>query len=180
MTLTSNITGTTLILGGARSGKSVYAEKLVLAAQLRPVYIATAEAHDDEMRARIAEHQTRRKDNWTTVEQPLELCDALISHAAPAHVILVDCLSLWVSNLMMAGKDIAGETSRLANLMPRLAGPVVFVSNEVGMGLVPETALGRDFRDHAGRLNQLIAHAADRVSFIAAGYPLHLKTQREE
>jgi adenosylcobinamide kinase / adenosylcobinamide-phosphate guanylyltransferase len=176
MAMTTQLNRTTLILGGARSGKSAYAEKLILQAQLRPVYVATAQAHDDEMRLRISHHQSRRGANWTTIEEPLALCEVLMSHSNLENAILVDCLTLWLSNLMMAGKDIEEETGRLATLIANLAGPVVFVSNEVGMGLVPETATGREFRDYQGRLNQLIAQVADTVSFIAAGYPLHLKT----
>ncbi len=176
MTKAIQLSGTTLILGGARSGKSAYAEKLVLRAQLQPIYIATAQAHDEEMRVRIADHQNRRGPDWTTVEEPLALCEVLTNHAASENVILVDCLTLWLSNLMMAGRDIEKETSRLGYLLPELTGPVVFVTNEVGMGLVPETAMGREFRDHQGRLNQRIAQVADTVNFIAAGYPLHLKT----
>jgi len=177
MTKARQLNRTTLILGGARSGKSAYAEKLVLNARLCPVYIATAQAHDDEMRTRIADHQNRRTNTWIVIEQPLDLCQALTDHAAPANAILVDCLTLWLSNLMMAGKNIEEETSRLITLIPTLAGPVVFVSNEVGMGLVPETALGREFRDHQGRLNQKVARVADSVQFIAAGYPLFLKPE---
>jgi len=175
MTKATQLAGTTLILGGARSGKSAYSERLVLSARLRPVYIATAQAHDEEMRTRIADHQTRRGAGWTTIEEPLALCETLTNHAAPTNAILVDCLTLWLSNLMMAGRDIEQETEKLASLISNLAGPVVFVSNELGMGLVPETAIGREFRDHQGRLNQRVARAADSVSFIAAGYPLHLK-----
>ncbi len=176
MTKAKQLNRTTLILGGARSGKSTYSEKLVLSTNLCPVYIATAQAHDDEMRARITEHQNRRGANWSLIEEPLALCEALTNHATPENAILVDCLTLWLSNLMMAGKNIDDEINSLASLIPDLAGPVVFVSNEVGMGLVPETTIGRAFRDHQGRLNQRIAQVADSVSFIAAGYPLHLKT----
>ncbi len=179
MTASTQLNRTTLILGGARSGKSAYAEKLALKAHLHPVYIATAQAHDDEMRTRIAEHQNRRANTWTTIEEPLDLCKALRDHAAPTNVILVDCLTLWLSNLMMAEKNIDDETSKLVSLMREPAGSVILVSNEVGMGLVPETALGRDFRDHQGRLNQRIADAADSVEFIAAGYPLTLKTNQQ-
>ena len=176
MTEETQLAGTTLILGGARSGKSAYAEKLILATSLSPIYIATAQAHDEEMRLRIAGHQDRRGTGWTTIEEPLALCEILINRSDQTHIILVDCLTLWLSNLMMADKNIEEESGRLAGLIPNLAGPVVFVSNEVGMGLVPETTLGRTFRDHQGRLNQSIAQVADTVSFIAAGYPLHLKT----
>lgn len=175
MTATHKISGTTLILGGARSGKSTYAENLALSANLSPVYIATAQAHDDEMRDRIDIHKTRRGQNWTTVEQPIALCEALQAHANATNVILVDCLTLWLSNLMMADKNIEDETIKLTTLLPQLAGPIILVSNEVGMGLVPETPLGREFRDHQGRLNQAVAQVADTLSFIAAGYPLHLK-----
>jgi len=176
----TNLNGTTLILGGARSGKSVFAENLVLSTKQQPIYIATGEAGDNEMRDRIKHHKERRGSNWTTIEEPLELVDVLIKNTAPTNVILVDCLTLWLSNLMMANRNIDTEISALTALMPTLAGPVVFVSNEVGMGLVPETAIGRDFRDHQGRLNQRIAQVADTVSFIAAGYPLSLKTPQKD
>ncbi len=179
MTKENQFTGTTFILGGARSGKSGYGEKLVLNTKLHPVYIATAQAHDDEMRTRIAEHKNRRNTNWTTIEEPLALCEVLSNHATPANALLVDCLTLWLSNLMMAGKDIEEEAARLVGLIPELAGPVVFVSNEIGMGLVPETSVGRTFRDHQGRLNQRIARVADSVQFIAAGYPLILKSENK-
>lgn len=173
--ITQKIIGTTLILGGARSGKSAYAEQLALSANLHPVYIATAQPHDDEMANRITIHQNRRGSEWTTIEQPLELCDALKDAAKASNIILVDCLTLWLSNLMMAKRNIEEETANLTALMPTLGAPVIFVSNEVGMGLVPETAIGREFRDHQGKLNQAVAKAADTVSFIAAGYPITLK-----
>lgn len=177
MAKATQLSRTTLILGGARSGKSAYAEKLVLSVQLRPVYIATAQAQDDEMRLRISHHQSRRGTDWTTIEEPLALCEKLLNHANPKNAIVVECLTLWLSNLMMAGSNIEEEISRLINLIPNLAGPVVFVSNEIGMGLVPETAMGREFRDHQGRLNQQVALVADTVQFIAAGYPLSLKPE---
>ena len=171
----TDIAGTTLILGGARSGKSAYAEKLVLSCGLSPIYIATGEPRDDEMQTRIEHHKQRRGTMWTTIEEPLALCDVLKNNATATHIILVDCLTLWLSNLMMADKNINLEIGRLTTLIPELSGPVVFVSNEVGMGLVPETTIGRDFRDHQGRLNQHIAQVANTVSFIAAGYPIILK-----
>jgi len=179
MTIATQLTGATLIIGGARSGKSSYAERLVINSQLQPVYIATAEARDDEMHTRITNHKNRRGTAWITLEEPLALCETLTSHTTPANAVLVDCLTLWLSNLMMAGKDIEEETERLTKLMPELAGPVVFVSNEVGMGLVPETAVGREFRDHQGRLNQRIALVANSVQFITAGYPLFLKPENK-
>lgn len=164
----------TLVLGGARSGKSAYAEALVEGAG-GGIYLATAEAGDEEMAERIRLHRQRRGDAWTTVEEPLDLCGALARAAAPGRPILVDCLTLWLSNLMGAGRDAAAGTRALVAGLAGLAGPVVFVSNEVGLGLVPETPIGRAFRDHAGRLNQAVAAAADRVVFVAAGLPLVLK-----
>jgi adenosylcobinamide kinase/adenosylcobinamide-phosphate guanylyltransferase len=166
---------TILVLGGARSGKSAYAEALVLAAADAALYLATATAGDGEMHERIAQHRARRGDSWATIEEPLDLCGLLAGHARPDRPILVDCLTLWLSNLMHDGADIAAETARLTALMRKLAGPVVFVSNEVGLGIVPDNALAREFRDHAGRLNQAVAAAADAVVFMAAGLPLTMK-----
>ena len=170
----------TLVLGGARSGKSRHAEQMIefaLAGTFYEgaTYLATAEALDDEMRARIAEHRARRGDAWFTVEEPLDLVDALTEHADLARPILVDCLTLWLSNLMGAGRDIDAETAALAARLQDLGGPVVLVSNEVGLGMVPDNNLARAFRDHAGRLNQAIAQVADRVLFVAAGLPMTLK-----
>jgi len=161
----------TLVLGGARSGKSRYAEALI--GERPAVYIATATAGDDEMAARIRVHRTRRSTNWTTREAPLELAAALA--ADDERPRLVDCLTLWLSNLMLAGRDPAAETAALIQDLPRVNAPLVFVANEVGLGLVPENELGRRFRDHAGRLNQDLAAVADRVVFVAAGLPLTLK-----
>jgi len=164
-----------LVLGGARSGKSAYAERVVLASSPNALYLATGTAGDVEMAERIRQHRARRGDAWSTIEEPLDLCDALAETARPERPILVDCLTLWLSNLMHAGAEIAAETDRLAALVPSLAGPVVFVANEVGLGIVPDNALARDFRDHAGRLNQAVAAAVDAVVFLAAGLPLQLK-----
>jgi adenosylcobinamide kinase/adenosylcobinamide-phosphate guanylyltransferase len=163
-----------LILGGARSGKSRYAERLVENAASRGTYCATAEAGDAEMAARIAAHRARRGPFWRTVEAPLALAST-IAAAGPEGPVLVDCLTLWLSNLLMAGKQPDAEAGVLCRALHDTVGPVVLVSNEVGMGLVPETPLGRHFRDAAGRLNQEIAALADRVVFIAAGLPLVLK-----
>ena len=174
----SRLPSLTLVLGGARSGKSAYAEALVESAG-RGVYLATAEAGDAEMAERIRRHRRRRGESWLTVEEPLDLAGTLRQHALPGRPILVDCLTLWLSNLMAAGRDVDGETAALAGRLASLAGPVVLVSNEVGLGLVPETPLGRAFRDHAGRLHQTIARLADRVIFIAAGLPLILKDTQE-
>jgi adenosylcobinamide kinase / adenosylcobinamide-phosphate guanylyltransferase len=163
-----------LVLGGARSGKSRYAEAAVEAAVRCGTYCATAEAGDAEMAARIAAHRARRGRFWQTIEVPLEL-PAAIAAAAPGRPLLVDCLTLWLSNLLCAGRPVERETDALATALGRAAGPVVLVANEVGMGLVPETPLGRRFRDAAGRLNQEMAALADRVVFVAAGLPLVLK-----
>jgi adenosylcobinamide kinase / adenosylcobinamide-phosphate guanylyltransferase len=165
----------TLILGGARSGKSRYAERLIEVAAASGTYCATAEAGDAEMAARIAEHRARRGRFWRTIEAPLELAEAVGAETAPDRPVLVDCLTLWLSNLMLADRPLDREFSRLAAALRDAAGPVVLVANEVGLGLVPETPLGREFRDAAGRLNQEMAALADRVVFVAAGLPLLLK-----
>jgi adenosylcobinamide kinase / adenosylcobinamide-phosphate guanylyltransferase len=168
----------TLVLGGARSGKSRYAEALVTGGATGGTYIATAEAGDAEMAARIADHRARRDDFWRTVETPLELAPAILTHADPARPVLVDCLTLWLSNLLGAGRVVEHETEALFGALRDAQGPVVLVANEVGMGLVPETPLGREFRDEAGRLNQAVAAFANRVVFVAAGLPLVLKGDR--
>ncbi|SRR6266851_3457608 len=165
----------TLILGGARSGKSRFAEALVERAASCGAYCATAEAGDDEMAARIAAHRTRRGAFWHTIEAPLAVAQVIAGEANPERPLLIDCLTLWLSNLMMAAAPIDDEFATLRAALGRAAGPVVLVANEVGLGLVPETPLGRQFRDAAGRLNQDIARLADRVVFIAAGLPLILK-----
>ena len=164
----------TLILGGARSGKSRYAEQLLTGACAAPWgYVATAEALDDEMRDRIAEHRRRRGTGWRTVEAPIDLAGALV--ADPAMPVLVDCLTLWLTNLMQGGYDIPAATAALENALAARTAPTILVANEVGLGIVPETKLGRLFRDEAGRLNQAIAARAARVLFMAAGLPLTVK-----
>ncbi len=165
----------TLVLGGARSGKSRHAERLVEAAASGGTYCATAEPGDDEMTARIAAHRARRGPFWHTVETPLAVAATIAAEARRERPLLVDCLTLWLSNLMLAGAAIEPEYARLAAALRAAAGPVVLVANEVGLGLVPGTPLGRRFRDEAGRLNQEIAAFADHVVFVAAGLPLVLK-----
>jgi adenosylcobinamide kinase/adenosylcobinamide-phosphate guanylyltransferase len=142
---------------------------------LDAVYLATAEAGDAEMAERIAAHRARREGLWHTIEEPLRLEEALAAEAGEGRAILVDCLTLWLSNLMHAGSDIDARTKALCQKLRRLPGLLVLVSNEVGLGLVPETELGRRFRDAQGRLNQAVAAPADRVIFMAAGLPLYLK-----
>jgi adenosylcobinamide kinase / adenosylcobinamide-phosphate guanylyltransferase len=166
----------TLVLGGARSGKSRHAERLVLASGLAPVYVATAEALDAEMAARIAEHRTRRGTRWRTIEEPLDLVGSLRRECHPGDAILVDCLTLWLTNLMVAGRPVRAETARLVELLPSLPGTLVLVSNEVGLGVVPTDVMARAFIDHAGWLHQSVAERADLVVFMAAGLPLHLKS----
>jgi adenosylcobinamide kinase / adenosylcobinamide-phosphate guanylyltransferase len=165
----------TLVLGGARSGKSRYAECLIEGAAACGTYCATAEAGDAEMAQRIAAHQARRGSFWLTIEEPLALASVIAAEASTVRPLLIDCLTLWLSNLMLAERPIEGDIAALCAALRLAAGPVVLVANEVGMGLVPETPLGRRFRDAAGRLNQQIAALADRVVFLAAGLPLVLK-----
>jgi adenosylcobinamide kinase/adenosylcobinamide-phosphate guanylyltransferase len=165
----------TLVLGGARSGKSRYAERLIETAAARGTYCATAEPGDAEMAVRIAAHRARRGPFWHTIEAPLEVASVILTEAAIDRPLLVDCLTLWLSNLLLADKCVEAESAALSAALREAAGPVVLVANEVGLGLVPETPLGRRFRDAAGRLNQEIAALADRVVFVAAGLPLVLK-----
>jgi adenosylcobinamide kinase/adenosylcobinamide-phosphate guanylyltransferase len=175
----SRLSPVTLVLGGARSGKSRFAECLIEGAASCGTYCATAEAGDAEMAERIAAHRARRGPFWRTVESPLALAPAIAAAAAPERPILVDCLTLWLSNLLLAGRQPDPEAEKLCRILRSAAGPVVLVANEVGMGLVPETQLGRRFRDSAGRLNQEVAALADRVVFVAAGLPLVLKEPRD-
>jgi len=165
----------TLVLGGARSGKSSFAETLVRGHGGPCVYLATAEAGDAEMAVRIAAHRARRGgEGWIVVEEPLALATRLPAASAQG-AVLVDCLTLWLGNLMATERAIETETAGLVAALRQLQAPVVFVSNEVGLGIVPDNALARAFRDHAGRLHQALAAAADQVFFIAAGLPLKLK-----
>jgi adenosylcobinamide kinase / adenosylcobinamide-phosphate guanylyltransferase len=170
----------TLVLGGARSGKSRYGEGLIEAGLTpgdRAVYLATAEAGDAEMTARIAEHKQRRGRAWLTVEEPLDIVGALARHAKPESPVLLDCLTLWLSNVIAADRDAGAEIVDLVAALSRAAGPVVLVSNEVGQGIVPDNALARFFTDNAGRMNQAVATAVGRVVLMSAGLPLILKDE---
>ncbi|TPW33343.1 bifunctional adenosylcobinamide kinase/adenosylcobinamide-phosphate guanylyltransferase [Martelella alba] len=167
---------TVFILGGARSGKSRLAEQWASARSGQHHYIATAEAGDGEMAARIARHRAMRGSLWQTHEAPFALVDVLAEIAQrDAPVVLVDCLTLWLSNLMLADRDVAEESRRLAAFVETCTYPLFIVSNEVGQGIVPDNALARQFRDEAGFLNQTIAAVSSTVFFVAAGLPLKLK-----
>lgn len=181
----------TLVLGGARSGKSAYAERLALESGKEVVYLATSRAGDAEMAARIAHHRERRPAHWQTVEEELALAASLRAWSAPHRIVLVDCLTLWLSNLLFCdGREwpevgavtlperFHAERAALLELLADAPGDIVFVSNEVGMGIVPWGAVSRCFADEAGRLNQDVAARAERVVFVAAGLPLVLKGPR--
>jgi adenosylcobinamide kinase/adenosylcobinamide-phosphate guanylyltransferase len=164
----------TLVLGGARSGKSAYAERLIAAHPAPWVYVATAQAFDDEMRARIDAHKARRGADWVTFEAPLDLPAAV--RAAPAdRPLLVDCLTLWLSNRLLAGADLAADRAALIEALAARGAPTVAVSSEVGLSIVPENALARAFRDAAGDLHQGVARIASRVTLTVAGCPLAAK-----
>lgn len=165
----------TLVLGGARSGKSGFSERLAIESGLERHYIATGRAYDDEMRERIGRHRADRGDGWTTHEVPLDLVERLSDIDAPGRVILVDCLTLWLTNLMMDERDIDTAAAALVRQSESLSAKLIVVSNEVGLGIVPDNRMAREFRDHAGRLHQRIAASADEVFFIAAGLPLRMK-----
>lgn len=164
-----------LVLGGARSGKSAFAQAQAEASGRDCVFIATAEAFDAEMRDRIARHVEVRGPEWRTVEAPYDLCAALRAEASANRVLMVDCLTLWLGNLTLRGDDVDAATGRLARAVGSLATPIILVSNEVGSGIVPDNALGRRFRDVQGRLNQRMAAACDVVVLVTAGLPRVLK-----
>lgn len=170
-----------LILGGARSGKSRHAQNHAVASGLPVTLIATAQARDQEMAARIARHQAERPVGWQTLEEPLHLAAALRLTAAAGRCVLVDCLTLWLLNLLEAGESVfAAERAALLDLLSELPGEILLVANEVGLGVIPMGELSRRFVDEAGWLNQAIARQADAVTFIAAGFPLALKTSTKE
>ena len=169
------------ILGGARSGKSSYAEKLATETGLPVTYIATAQVYDDEFKARVQHHKVRRPTNWALVEEPHHLTETLARLAAPNQCVIVDCLTLWLAQWICADcnppKNSSWQNERDAflKLLPNLSGTIILVSNEVGMGIVPLGEINRQFQDEQGRLNQAVANIADKVSFIAAGLPINLK-----
>lgn len=178
----------TLVLGGARSGKSAHAEGLAAASGREVIYVATAQAGDAEMQARIDHHKQRRSTHWFTVEEPLALGDTLLGWCAPHRVVLVDCLTLWLSNLLFSEavnlpdigvialpKVFHEQRARFLHALEQVSGELVLVSNEVGMGVVPYGAVSRSFADEAGRLNQEVASRCERAVLVAAGLPLVLK-----
>ncbi|WP_260925254.1 bifunctional adenosylcobinamide kinase/adenosylcobinamide-phosphate guanylyltransferase [Novosphingobium sp. 9] len=162
-----------LVIGGARSGKSRYAQGRAEALGQEAVYIATAQAFDEEMHARIASHKADRGEGWRTVEAPLDLPQALAAN--DAEVLLVDCLTLWTSNLMLADRDIPEALDRLIEAINAARGTVILVTNEVGLGIVPDNALARRFRDAAGIVNQRVAACVEEVQFLCAGLNLRMK-----
>lgn len=164
----------TLVTGGARSGKSTWAEGLAVQFRRPRRYIATAQAFDTEMADRIAHHRAQRGADWLTIEAPLDLCGALAA-AQPEEVVLVDCLTLWLTNHLLAGHDLAAESDALLHALPHCAAPLILVTNEVGWGIVPDNALARAFRDEQGRLNQRLAAASGLVVAVLCGLPLALK-----
>ncbi|MCB1336208.1 MAG: bifunctional adenosylcobinamide kinase/adenosylcobinamide-phosphate guanylyltransferase [Maritimibacter sp.] len=172
--MTAALPPLTLVIGAAASGKSAFAERLITATGAPALYIATAEAHDAEMRAKIAAHRARRGAGWTTVEAARDLAPPLAA-ARPHQPVLLDCATLWLTNQLLAEADLAAEQSHLLQSLAACPAPVIIVTNEVGAGLVPETTLGRRFRDAQGRLNQALAAQADLVVLVSAGLPLVLK-----
>ncbi len=167
------------ILGGARSGKSRYAqawvEEQTALRTLQPVYLATAQAFDDEMSERIDRHRQDRGEQWITIEAPLDLPSAIADEARSDRILLIDCLTLWLSNLMLAERCVDGGSTELLSALSKEGAQVAIVSNEVGLSIVPDNALARRFRDEQGRLNQRIAELSKAVVFVAAGLPLKLK-----
>lgn len=168
-----------LVLGGARSGKSGYAQRLAEDSGLHPVIVATAEALDAEMAERVARHAAARDGRWALIEEPVELAATLLREARSDRILVVDCATLWLSNLMLRGADVSAAMEELALSVAQFAGPVIFVSNEVGTGIVPDNDLARAFRDAQGRLNQRLAAACDAVVLVAAGLAAQVKPAPE-
>lgn len=166
---------TTFVLGGARSGKSKFAEDLILDTKHKPVYLATGRAFDDEMVSRIELHQERRGTKWKTIEEPLALVDALGSAAFPGNIVLVDCLTLWITNLMMAEANVQKECEGLVRFLKESEVPIVLVSNETGLGITPENKMAREFIDLAGSVHQEVAGVCKNVYLVTAGIPQKIK-----
>ncbi|MCR9135420.1 MAG: bifunctional adenosylcobinamide kinase/adenosylcobinamide-phosphate guanylyltransferase [Alphaproteobacteria bacterium] len=173
--MTPGASACTLVLGGARSGKSRFAEERMEKSGRSLLYVATGRPFDEEMKVRVDQHKARRGCKWQTIEEPVELTRTLSEEAAEDRAILIDCLTLWVTNLMLEDRDVRAESDTLAASIGSLPGLLVFVSNEVGLGIVPDNPMARAFRDHAGHLHQKIAEQADSVFFIAAGLPMTMK-----
>lgn len=169
---------TILVLGGARSGKSRHAQRLAEERSARRLFVATAQPFDDEMRDRIARHRADRDASWRTIEAPVELPRAIRDHGAGDHVLLVDCLTLWLSNLLLADADMEAAAAALEEAVAAATAPVILVANEVGFGIVPDNALARRFRDAAGLLNQRLAAACDATDLVVAGIPLRIAGAR--
>jgi adenosylcobinamide kinase/adenosylcobinamide-phosphate guanylyltransferase len=163
------------VLGGARSGKSRYAQARAEKTALRRLFIATAQVFDQEMEGRIARHRAERGESWETIEAPIELAGVIHARARADTIILIDCLTLWTSNLMLAEHDVAAATETLIEAVASARGPIILVSNEVGLGIVPDNALARRFRDEAGIVNQQVAAAVDEVQFLVSGLPISMK-----
>lgn len=165
-----------LVLGGARSGKTAFAERLALSGGTRPLYLATAQALDAEMRERVSAHRGAREGRFDTLEEPLDLSGALLVGAQSHDVVLIDCLTLWITNMLLAGRDVAAAVDELAGtLVEMTASRVILVSNEVGLGIVPDNSLARSFRDLAGSAHQRLAETCAHVHFVVAGLPMTFK-----
>ncbi|MGI9220481.1 MAG: bifunctional adenosylcobinamide kinase/adenosylcobinamide-phosphate guanylyltransferase [Woeseiaceae bacterium] len=166
---------TQLVLGGARSGKSTFAQQTAEASKPKQIFVATAEALDEEMTTRIQRHVSDRGESWITIEAPLALAAAIQANCSDEYAVVVDCLTLWLSNILHKDLDVDTELERLVGVVAMIETPLILVSNEVGMGIVPASELGRRFRDAQGQLNKAMATVVDRVDFVAAGLPLRLK-----
>lgn len=169
----------TLVLGGAASGKSAWAENHVLSFSTQPIYVATAQAYDNEMKKKVLLHQKRRSANWRTFEEPLALVEQL-SALRKSEVVLIDCATMWLSNLLLKDQDVSSAADSLCAYLPSFEGRIVIVSNEVGHSVVPSTKLGRRFQSDQGHLNQKLASIADRVVMVTAGLPALLKGRLSE
>lgn len=165
----------TLILGGTRSGKSAFAEDYVLSFKKQPIYLATAEIFNDEMKERVEKHRSRRCTDWITIEEPVDILSKLQRNDGAGTMVLVDCLTVWLGNLMEHHLDVEKQMLKLVEGVTKLQAEIVFVASEVGLGIIPDNRISREFSDYAGLLNQKIAGIAANVFFVAAGLPLRLK-----